>query len=167
MAHHRHVRLALSGLHGDGEQDALRTFVHESRPLFSHLEHLKLANGIPYRLKWHDLFSLTPRVRTLAFDGHPFDLVDALLDVRVLPSGQSLVLPLPELHTVCFDDVLFRYPGDNMEREFIDDMLAWVALRSEHGVPLKTLGLRNCQHSEEGDIQGLRRIVPNVVWDGS
>ena len=39
-------------------------------------------------------------------------------------------------------------------------------MRREHGVPLETLGLRNRQNSEEGDIVRLRKIVPNVVWDG-
>ncbi|KAM5544189.1 hypothetical protein V8D89_001849, partial [Ganoderma adspersum] len=160
------VRLAFSGLYGDGEEDAMRTFVRASPALFSHVEGLRVDDGIPHRLTWGDLFSLTPRLRTLAFNSHPFNLFDALLDIRTLPSGQSLV-PLPELRAVHFNEVLFRYPGDRMPREFIDDMLAWVALRGEHGVPLETLGLRNCQHVEEGDIERLKRIVPDVVWDGS
>ncbi|KAI1793460.1 hypothetical protein LXA43DRAFT_1000840 [Ganoderma leucocontextum] len=156
------IRLMFCGLHGAGEEDAMPMFVRESPPLFSRLEYLKLVNGISYKLKWRDLFSLTPQVRTLAFHGHPFDLFDALLDIRVLPSGQRLV-PLPELRAVYFNDILFRYPGDDMDQEFIDDMITWVTLRSQHEMPIETLELRDCQHSEKKDMQALRRIVPNVV----
>ncbi|PIL25199.1 hypothetical protein GSI_13088 [Ganoderma sinense ZZ0214-1] len=168
---HAPVRLAFSQIYGDGEEDYMQTFIREISPLFSHVESLNVYNGIFYKLIWSDLFSLMPRLRTLVFDTDPpFDLFDALLDVHTLPSGQSLV-PLPELRSVHFNEVTLRYlrPGDDKAEEpvFIDDLLTWVALRVQHGVPLETLELRNCQHSEEKDFEGLRRIVPNVIWDGS
>lgn len=140
----------------------MRIFLRESRPLFSSLECPKITDGTSHTLKWRDLFSLTRQVHTPAFDDHLFNLFDGLLDVRVLPSGESLV-PLPELHAVSFHNTLFHYPGGNMGQEFIDDMLTWITLRREHGIPLETFEPRNCQYAEKKGIQELRRIVPNVL----
>ncbi|PIL25210.1 hypothetical protein GSI_13099 [Ganoderma sinense ZZ0214-1] len=167
MANPRHVppiRLTFCRLYGPGEEDAMQTFVREIGPLLAHVANLTVVGGALYKVRWEDLLALMPQVRTLAFKGHPFSLFEALLDVHTLPSGQSLML-LPELRAVSFDDILFRYPKDNMDQEFIDDMITWVKLRHKHGIPIQLCELSACQYSKEADIQQLRKIVPTVGWD--
>ncbi|KAM5544204.1 hypothetical protein V8D89_001864, partial [Ganoderma adspersum] len=164
MSDNAPICLSFYKLYGLGEEDAMHIFIREIGALLSHVVDMKVVGGAIYKVKWGDLFALTPQVCTLAFNGHPFDLFEALLDVRTLPSGQCLV-PLPELRTVSFDDILFRYPKDNMDQEFIDDMVTWVKLRQRVGTPIQSLELSACQYSKEADIQQLRKIVPNVVWD--
>ena len=51
------------------------------------------------------------------------------------------------------------------ERELVDELVEWAALRRDHGIPLWKLQLRRCDNVTEKDAGRARKVVREVDWE--
>ena len=57
-------------------------------------------------------------------------------------------------------------PGEGEpERELVDELVEWAALRCDHGIPLWKLRLRRCDSVTEKDVDRVRKVVREVDWE--
>lgn len=157
------VRVASS--YGRHEEMPITALLRGSGNMFAHVQYLRIT-GDTFDLDWALLFTDLPKLQSLECDSHPFGaFFKTLSDVQTDESGGQQV-PLPELRILRLVNVLFRLPADNMEQEFVDELLDWVILRCNYGFALETLELGNCAHASEIDVDLLAEVVPDVGWDG-
>ncbi|KAM5544208.1 hypothetical protein V8D89_001868 [Ganoderma adspersum] len=108
---------------------------------------------------WHGLFNHTPELRVLSVSGQSEGgtLLGALSEdseqgqdageSESEKSGSTRRMLLPKLHTL----------------RMVDDDPAYL---EEMGAPLATLELRECINAGFDEVERLREVVADVVWDG-
>ncbi|EJF64032.1 hypothetical protein DICSQDRAFT_178558 [Dichomitus squalens LYAD-421 SS1] len=119
---------------------------------------------------WQDLFAtLFARVedlRVLAISGQPqLGLLEALSEVRrEAGDGARGSVLSAKLHTV--QRVKFGLSYSELEWEYLEQVLGWLMLRCNEGVPIEMLELRECTDIVAEDVNRLREVVAEVDWDG-
>ena len=125
---------------------------------------------------WHGLFAHTPELRVLSVSGHPEgDFLVALSKVQLRDDGgtsasgqrqgQGRRMLAPELHTVQFSGVRFGCTHPEHEQAYLEEMIDWLMVRSNEGVPIATLELTDVVNGGGGEVERLREVVADVVWD--
>ncbi|PIL25214.1 hypothetical protein GSI_13103 [Ganoderma sinense ZZ0214-1] len=133
---------------------------------------------------WRALFAHTPALRVLSISGH----AEAGGFIAALSQGQPAPAPrdsedgeqrrgegegtergkvlLPELHTLRMADVRFGCWHPEHEAAYLEEMVDWLIARCNEGAPIATLTLQNCVNAGADDVERLREVVADVVWDG-
>ncbi|KAI0630510.1 hypothetical protein C8Q77DRAFT_1133456 [Trametes polyzona] len=117
---------------------------------------------------WKALFERMPELRTLFVSAQPENsFLPALSAVRNGDGDEPGTLPLPHLHTVELNGARFGCSHSNHESRFLEELLSWLILRCNYGVPVSKLVLRDCINADEDEVERLREVVPEVDWDGN
>ncbi|KAI1793446.1 hypothetical protein LXA43DRAFT_942252 [Ganoderma leucocontextum] len=124
---------------------------------------------------WHGLFTRAPELRVLSVSGHPEgEFLAALSKVQredgeqqpQSGQGQGRRILSPELHTVQMSGVRFGCAHSDHAPAYLEEMVDWLMLRCNEGAPIATLELRECINAGARDLNRLREVVADVVWDG-
>ena len=155
---------------------ALYLWTHENLRALQHLVRSAAIFGAVRSLEippsattvdWADLFARVPQLRVLSIAGQPQPgLFDALSKVqrkggRRARQGPGKMLA-EELHTVQLTGMQFAscHSGGDLE-----EMLEWLILRCNEGVPVQRMELERCIHLTAEDVDRLAEVVPEVEWD--
>ena len=141
----------------------------EAPTLSSCVKHFAL-HGRSFDDQWHVVFGLMPNLRELDINSQIWpmdDFINALSPENSTDrdSETKTRLPLPHLHTIRLENLYFRLPKENLDVEFVEELIDLLTLRRDSGAPIEQLEITGCYHSQTEDIDLLADIVPYVEWD--
>ena len=149
---------------------ALQALVREAA-IFGAVRRLEIRPSATTGI-WEDLFVRVPELRALSIIGQPQPgLFEALSRVHRedgpwAQNGPGRMLA-GKLHTVHLKGVRFGcLPPSEHEPEYVEEMLEWLILRCNEGVPIQRLELEFAINLAADGVSRLAEVVPRVVWDG-
>ncbi|OJT10898.1 hypothetical protein TRAPUB_12582 [Trametes pubescens] len=114
---------------------------------------------------WKMIFERMPEVRVLSVTGHgDLSFLPALATLRDNGDANPK-LPLQHLHTLELNGVRFGCAHSDHQSHFLEELLDWLIMRCNYGVPVLRLVLRACINVESDAVDRLREVVPDVEWD--
>ncbi|KAI0640782.1 hypothetical protein C8Q79DRAFT_439953 [Trametes meyenii] len=147
---------------------SLQTLVTEST-FFTQLHHFEIQ-FMSINLNWSALFGRMPGLRILSVIGHPeYDFLSALSTIHDDDDQDASIvpLPLPYLHTLEFDTLHFGFLYSEHKSRYLENLIDYLVMRCNYGVPISRLVLRSCVNTAESDVTRLRNIVPEVQLEPS
>ncbi|KAI0741686.1 hypothetical protein C8Q80DRAFT_1356970 [Daedaleopsis nitida] len=138
--------------------------------LFKNVRRLEVDhNDQPW--SWSEIFTGVPNVTFLSITGDQTKvLTDALSTPYPSSSGKkkstSTTLLLPRLEVVKFSDIRLLSLDGDLTPKFLDLLIDCLMTRCNYNMAVAELRLVQCMNTLSKDVDRLKEIVANVVWDG-
>ena len=136
--------------------------------LFSTVRCLEVETGRNQSWAWEHIISGMPNLRILGvLSGVEDSFLDALCVAHPAANGDVPSLVLPHLEVLSFSNTRLGLNAKHMEgKDFKDRLVDCLILRCNYNLPVQEVHLTYCRNTTVDDVDRLREVVPEVVWDG-